>query len=174
MPSHWGFQPPWPDAKAPSPINARAEQVETSPYFRHAFLKRRALVPANGWFEWRKTEAGDKQLYYITHADGELLMFAGLWEPAGDGRATATIITPPAMTTLQSIHPRIPTVLAPGCWESWMDPELTDRERIRETAHPLPSDALVAYPVSKRVNRPMNDNAALIEPEGGVGEDPSP
>ena len=101
-------------------------------------------------------------------------MFAGLWEPAGDGRATATIITQPAVTTLQSIHPRIPTVLAPGCWESWMDPELTDRERIRETARSLPSDALVAYPVSKRVNRPVNDDAAPIEPKVGVGENPAP
>ena len=101
-------------------------------------------------------------------------MFAGLWELAGDARATATIITQPAVTTLQSIHPRMPTFLAPGCWEPWMDPELTGRERIRETARPLPSDALVTYPVSKRVNRPMNDDAALIEPEGGVGQDPAP
>ena len=172
MPAPWGFQLTWADAKAPSPINARAKKVATSPYFPQAFQKRRALVPANGWFEWRKTEADDKQPQQITHADGELLMFAGLLKPAGDGQATATIITQPSVTTL--IHPRMPTVLAPGCWESWMDPELTNRERIRETARPLPSDALVAYLVSKRVNRPLNEGAALIEPEGDVGEDPAP
>ena len=96
MAALWGFHPAWADNKAPSPINARAEKVATSPYFRNAFQHRRALVPANGWYEWRQDGAGGKQPYYITHADGELLMFAGLWEPAVDDRSTAAIITQPA------------------------------------------------------------------------------
>ena len=174
MPAHWGFHPPWADAKAPSPINARAEKVATSPYFRHAFQTRRALVPANGWYEWRATEAGDKQPYYITHADGELLMFAGLWEPAGDDRATAAIITQPAVNALRHIHPRMPTVLAPDCWASWMDPELTERDQVRKAVRPLSPESLVAYPVSKRVNRPANDDSELIEPVGGVDESTAP
>lgn len=169
MPAHWGFHPQRADAKAPSPINARAEKVATSPYFRNAFQTRRALVPANGWYEWRATDAGDKQPYYITHADGELLMFAGLWEPAGDDRATAAIITQPAVSALQHIHPRMPTVLAPECWASWMDPKFTERDQVRKAVRPLPGDCLIAYPVSKRVNRPVNDDPELIEPVGSVG-----
>lgn len=173
MPAHWGFRPAWADAGSPAPINARAEKVATSPYFRTAFSRRRALVPANGWYEWRRSEAGGKQPYYITGADGALVMFAGIWEPGADGAATAAIITRPAAASLEAIHPRMPLVLDPSCWDAWLDPALTEREAIREATRPLASDRLLAYPVSDRVNRPAHDDPGLVEPAPGA-EPPGP
>ena len=108
--SHWGFRPPWAKEDAPTPINIRTEKAATSPYFRSAFAHRRCLIPANGWYEWRKTESG-KQPYYITLKDpdrDEVVFFAVLWEPAGarDG----DLLRDPDRTRFSSlcVHPRPP------------------------------------------------------------------
>lgn len=163
--SLWGFHPPWADNKAPTPINARAENVATSRYFRNAFLHHRCLIPASGWYEWRQTEAGHKEPFYIRHTDDELLMFAGIFQPGeDDAHSTCAIITQPAVKTLAGIHPRMPTVLDDSCWAAWLNPELAERDEIRAATKALPAEALVAYPVSTRVNRPANDDPSLIEP----------
>jgi putative SOS response-associated peptidase YedK len=162
---HWGFHPHWAGADAPSPINARAETVATSGYFRDAFAHRRCLIPANGWFEWQSTEAG-KQPWYFTAADTALIAYAGIRTPAGTdqaGAASCAIITEPARGVARSVHPRMPLVLDPACWAAWLDPSLTSRADIRHAVQRLDPDALEAWPVSSRVNRPSEDDPGLLE-----------
>ena len=170
--SHWGFRPPWAKEDAPTPINIRAEKAATSPYFRSAFAHRRCLVPANGWFEWRKTESG-KQPYYITLKDpdrDEVVFFAGLWEPTGEGTETCcAILTEPVSQAFEFMHDRQPVVLDPERRWKWLDPELSDRDTIRKVARRLDPERLIAYPVSTRVNRPANADPGLIEQVEGEG-----
>jgi putative SOS response-associated peptidase YedK len=167
-PSRTGaFRPAWAKEDAPTPINIRAEKAATSPYFRSAFAHRRCLVPANGWYEWRKTESG-KQPYYITLRDpgeDEVVFFAGLWEPAGEGDDTCcAILTEPVSPAFAFIHDRQPVVLDPERRWQWLDPELSERDTIRKVARRLDPERLIAYPVSTRVNRPANDDPGLLEP----------
>ncbi len=160
----WGFRPKRVE-DGPRPINARAEKVATSPYFRSAFAHRRCIVLADGWYEWRKTEQG-KQPYYITLAENspqDILMMAGFWEPTTDGGACCAIITEPASDRLAHIHDRKPLVLDAECRWDWLDPELSERESIRQKTARLNPDALVDHPVSTRVNRPVEDDPELIE-----------
>jgi putative SOS response-associated peptidase YedK len=166
-PMLWGFRPRRVEG-GPRPINARAEKVATSPYFRSAFARRRCIVLADGWYEWRKMEQG-KQPYYITLADDapqDILMMAGIWEPTSDGGACCAIITEPASTRLAHIHDRQPLVLDAECRWDWLDPDVTERQAIRARTYRLDSDVLVHFPVSTRVNRPSEDDSGLIEAIG--------
>lgn len=159
--SHWGFLPAWvTDVKAPTPINAKAETVATSKYFRHAFSKHRGLVPADGYFEWRQTDEGKKP-YYIRHKDGDLLFMAGIWEPAETG-STCAVITQPAAAPVEFIHNRMPMLLDPECRWGWLDPKVTELESIRGATKRLNPRALEAYPVSTRVNNPRNNDVEVL------------
>ena len=161
----WGFRPPRAGDDAPRPINARAEKVATSPFFRHAFARHRCLVPANGWFEWQALEGKSKVPHYITHAEErELLMFAGIYDPdRDDKKANFAIITQPAAASIAHIHPRMPLVLDPHSYDAWLDPGLSERDRIQETICPLSQGMLQEWPVSTRVNKPENDEPGVIE-----------
>ncbi|GAB2715103.1 SOS response-associated peptidase [Halomonas garicola] len=161
----WGYRPGWADEKAPQPINATAEKVATSAYFRDAFAHRRCLVPANGWFEWLNVD-GRKQPHYLTREDGEPLWMAGLWAERPDGRLGCAIITEPARGAAAAVHPRMPLVLDQPSLEPWLDAELTQRDAIRRRVRHLTPEALIHWPVSARVNKPVEDDAGLIEPEG--------
>ncbi|RZU99373.1 SOS response-associated peptidase [Spiribacter vilamensis] len=163
----WGFRPQWAGDDAPAPINARAETVATSRYFRDAFARRRCLIPANGWFEWQQTSTG-KQPWYVTATDTPLIFYAGLWADSDQapGRCCA-IITEPARGVAETIHPRMPLVLAPEAAATWLDPSLTTRKAIRRAVHRLDPDRLSAWPVSTRVNRPGEDDATLLDPVEG-------
>jgi len=165
--AHWGFRPAWARDDAPVPINIRAEKAATSPYFRSAFAHRRCLIPANGWYEWRRIETG-KQPFFITLKDADpdaVLFFAGLWEERSDGEGNCcAILTEPASPALAFIHDRQPVVLDPACRWQWLDPELQERDAIRAATRRLDPHRLTAFPVSTRVNRPENDDASLLEP----------
>lgn len=163
----WGYHPHWAGQSGPQPINARAERLDTSRYFRGAFHKHRALIPANGWYEWLPSEGG-KQPFFITREDHQPLFLAAIWEPFEDETSCCAIITEPARGLAQSIHDRMPLVLDDASLEPWLDPELTERDAIRSSVHHLDADALAAWPVSKRVNRVANDDASLINPLGLV------
>lgn len=131
--ARWGLLPHW--AKDPRDgarmINARAETVATSPAYAPAFGSRsggRALLPADGWYEWRRLPGGGKQPYFLTPADGSVLAMAGLWSRWGSERLlTVAVVTTAAGTeALAGIHDRMPLLLAPDRWESWLsgDPAL--------------------------------------------------
>jgi putative SOS response-associated peptidase YedK len=186
----WGLVPSW--AKDPSGggrlINARAETVAVKPSFRSAFARRRCLIPADGYYEWRPLGGTDrgrprKQPYYIHRADGGMLAFAGLYElwrdsalPAdhpGSWLWTAAIITTRATDDLGRIHDRMPMVIGPGRWEEWLDPAAGDPDSLLNAMMPAASSGLEVRPVSTAVNSVANDGPGLIAPvaEGGPGEE---
>ena len=163
----WGLIPSWAkDRKISSHlINARSETVAEKPSFRSAFLKRRCLIPATGFFEWAQTEQG-KQAYHITRPAQELFAFAGLWEhweQDGDTVYSCTIITTPANQLMLPIHSRMPVILDPQNYQHWLD-----RQTKKATLQALL--ALDAYtemntiPVSNWVNNPRHNDPNCTRP----------
>jgi putative SOS response-associated peptidase YedK len=128
--ARWGLLPHW--VKDPRAgvkmINARAETVATSPAFATAFAGRRALLPADGWYEWRRLPGGGKQAYFLTPADGSVLALAGLWSRWGAERLlSVAVVTTVASGALTTVHDRMPLLLPPDRWEEWLSghPALT-------------------------------------------------
>jgi putative SOS response-associated peptidase YedK len=167
---HWGLIPSWSKDRKLGfrTINARAETVADKPAFRAAFKRRRCLIPADGYYEWRATESG-KQPYFFSSRDGRPLAFAGLWEQwtdkeTGEQLQSCTIIVTDANQRLRSIHDRMPVVLGVDDYATWLDPESNDRERLLALLQPADLDAIEAYAVDRRVNSPANDDPSLIEP----------
>jgi putative SOS response-associated peptidase YedK len=163
----WGLVPFWakdPDG-GPRPINARAETVAEKPTFREAFRKRRCLVPADGFYEWQKREKG-KQPYRIMLKDERVFAFAGLWElwKGEEEIESFTIIVTDANDFLKPIHDRMPVILDPKDYALWLDPDAHAANDLKPLLRPCPSDKLSAYPVSRFVNSPKNDDPACIEP----------
>lgn len=159
----WGYRPHWADDKAPQPINATVEKVATSNYFRGAFARHRCLVPADGWFEWVRVE-GRKQPHYLTRSDGEPLWFAGIWTGRPDGKPGCAILTEPARGVAEEIHPRMPLALDAESLGPWLDADLTNRETVRQVVRHLDAALITHWPVSQRVNKPIEDDAELITP----------
>ncbi len=161
----WGLIPHW--AKDPkiawSSINARVETLDTRPAFRSAYRKRRCLVPADAFYEWKK-EGTRKQPYAIALKSRELFAFAGLWENWQDPEIeqwvrTFTIITTDANELVAPIHDRMPVILAPEDYDGWLLPE-TDAKAL---LWPYPAELMTAWPISPRVNSPRNEGAELLE-----------
>ena len=169
----WGLVPSWskgPDSRY-SMINARAETVASKPAYRGPFRQRRCLVPANGFYEWKKTADG-KQPYFIALATGEALAFAGLWDhwtgPEGEAITSFTIIVTAANDCVRPIHDRMPVILGPDDHESWLGERgAPSRTKLAIMLRPYPAELMLAYPVSRDVNSPANDSPDLLE---GVGE----
>jgi len=176
--ARWGLVPSW--AKDPSigsrMINARAETVASKPAFARAMAVRRALLPADGYYEWQPPPEGSatktKQPFYIHTADGSPLAMAGLYEfwkdPAKDDDdpdrwlVTATVITTTAVDELGRIHDRQPIMLLPDAWDAWLDPAVGADDAARLLG--LPAPRLEATPVSTAVNAVRNDGPELIRP----------
>jgi putative SOS response-associated peptidase YedK len=169
----WGLVP-W-FAKAPDDgprsINARAENVATRPPFRDAFRRRRCLVTADGFYEWRR-EGRTRRPFFIRLRSHRPMGLAGLWErwrpPDGPPLLTGLVITCPATGRLASIHDRMPVVLAPDAAARWLDPTLDDPAVLRALLAPYPDDALEIYPVSPLVNSPRNDSPECVRPASGA------
>jgi putative SOS response-associated peptidase YedK len=163
----WGLIPSW--AKDPSignrMINARAEGIAAKPAFRAAFKARRCLVPADGFYEWRKEGRG-KQPFYIRRKDRAPFAFAGLWERWRDRaeeetRETFTIITTEPNGLVAPIHNRMPVIIPEEAYDRWFDPEETGDP---DLLAPYPEEELTAYAISTWVNSPAHDDARCIEP----------
>lgn len=163
----WGLVPFW--AKDPSignrMINARAETLADKPSFRNAYRKRRCLVLADGFYEWHR-DGGSKVPWYISLPDRRPMAFAGLWErwtdkETGETLETATIVTTDANPFMAKLHQRMPVVLEPDTASRWLG---MDDQLLGDYASVVPD--LRAWPVSRRVNSPANNDASLIEPEG--------
>lgn len=163
----WGLVPRW--AKDPAIgarlSNARAETVAEKPSFREAFRRRRCLVPASGFYEW-KAEAGRKQPYYVYPARGELFAFAALWEawhgPEGVLESCA-ILTTDANAVMQTIHDRMPVIIAQRDYSRWLD--CAPGREVRDLLGPCDPAAIAVRRVSRAVNNARNESAKLIEPE---------
>lgn len=160
----WGYRPVWAKGKAAQPINARVETVASSACFRDSFQKRRCLIAADGWYEWRSTETG-KQPHYLTRKDREPLAFAAIYAEREDGSLGCAILTEPARGSAAEVHERMPLILDDASLEPWLDPDLTDRETIRQVVRHLDASLIEHWAVSRAVNRPGNDSdAGLINP----------
>jgi putative SOS response-associated peptidase YedK len=162
----WGLIPSW--AKDPKfgyrTINARVETVATKPAFRSAFKRRRCLVASDGFYEW--SEVNGKHPYFIHMADDAPFGFAGLhehWEGEGKVIESCTIIVGEPNEMIARIHDRMPCILDPKDYDAWMDPEVTEAERLLPLLRPYPAEKMEAYPVSRRVNSPRNQGAELVE-----------
>jgi len=168
----WGLIPFW--AKDPKignrTINARAEGIQDKPSFRKPIRSQRCLVPADGFYEWKKTSAAGKQdkvPYFIRLKDQETFAFAGLydvWKGHEDRQiASFTIITTEANELVGDIHNRMPVILAVDAEKLWLDPD-TPLAGVLAALQPYPAASMEAYPVSKLVNNPRNRGKELIEP----------
>ncbi len=186
----WGLVPFW----AADPkigyrmINARAETVAQKSSFRKAFVKRRCLIPADGFYEWKK-EGKYKTPFFVTHRRGRPMGFAGLWEvwrpkearddlfsaelaPPSDQRYgstlyTFTIITTNAHERMRELHDRMPVVIMPNRRAEWLDPENENIPSLLNLLTPLPDDEMEFYEVSRIVNSPKNNSPECIQPIQG-------
>jgi putative SOS response-associated peptidase YedK len=165
----WGLIPSWAKdvAIGNRMINARAETVAEKPSFRRALQKRRCLVLADGFYEWKK-EGKKKTPMYITLKSHEPFGFAGLWEtwkaPSGEVIRSCTIITTTPNSLMESIHNRMPVILPQKAESLWLDRTIEGPEELTQLLVPYPDKAMEAYAVSSLVNSPANDTVACIEP----------
>lgn len=163
---HWGLIPSWAKEKKIGyrMINARSETAAEKPSFRAAFRSRRCLIPASGFFEWRR-RGKTKQPVYITLRERPLFAFAGLWEvwrsPGGEPVHSATILTTVANRFMADIHLRMPVILAAEDHDAWLQP--ASREEHQQLLRPCAPELMQAWPVSTVVNRPANDTPETIE-----------
>jgi putative SOS response-associated peptidase YedK len=162
----WGLVPSFTkDFKAArKPINARAETVGTSGMFKAALAKRRCLVPAAAFYEWKATP-DSKVPHAIARADGEMLAFAGLWEgwrsPEGDVLRSFVIITTEANAQMSALHSRMPVILEQADWPLWLGEADSGAEML---LRPAAGGVLRIWPVDKRVGNVRNDGPDLLEP----------
>ena len=186
----WGLVPKW--AKDPSAgnklINMRAETVREKPAWRRSLANRRCIIPVDGFYEWQGMGKGQKkQPIYITARDPQPLALAGLWatwhdpsaaetsdqQETSDGKAadgelwTCTILTTTPNKLLASVHHRMPVILPPEAWDTWLDPANTDTEALGALLVPAPDDLLVCWPVDTAVGNIRNNRPELLEPLEG-------
>lgn len=156
---HWGLVPHWAKDTKIKPINAKAETVDSKPFFRSAFKKSRCLIPANGFYEWKRTNK-HKQPFYFKLKDSELMSFAGLWdhwEHDGETIESCTIITTEANDVMKPVHNRMPVILDPDGYDTWL------QEGGKILLQPYAGE-MFSYPVSTAVNNPKINGKDLIEP----------
>ncbi len=165
----WGLIPSWADDPGIGArmINARSETAAEKPSFRSAFKKRRCLIPTDGFYEWQKTN-GTKRPFHIRLQDGDPFALAGLWEIWQDEDGlevhSCTILTTEANDLLASVHGRMPVILNPENYDFWLDPDAQEKEPLISLLEPYPSEAMEAYPVSRFVNSPSNNDPSCVEP----------
>ena len=171
----WGLVPSW--AKDPSIgnrlINARMETVAEKPAFKRAFASRRAILPADGYYEWYGESRGKKQPFFIHQRDGSTLAMAGLYElwrdeskPDDDPDAwlwSGTVLTTEAEDDLGRIHDRMPLLVERKDWATWLDPTVSTPD-VRSLLVPAAPGRLEAYPVAKDVSNVRNDGPHLVDP----------
>ena len=169
----WGLIPSW--AKDPEignrMINARAESLAEKPSFRSAFRRRRCLVLADGFYEWKQEQNSNlKTPLYIQLKSKQPFSFAGLWEnwnsPDGSQVYSCTIITTAANELIQTFHSRMPVILPEKSYSTWLSPQEFEPRQLEPLLLPYPASEMVAYPVSRRVNSPANDLPECVLPLG--------
>jgi putative SOS response-associated peptidase YedK len=162
----WGLIPPW--AGFPPigyrMINARAETVFARRAFSQAFQKKRCLVLADGFYEWKKP--GIKKPYYVRLRRDEPFVFAGIaeqWHRGDQTIESCAIITTKANKLMATIHNRMPVILSPDDYDLWIEPEFQDQDKLLSMLKPYPAEDMEAYPVGTFVNNPMNETEECIE-----------
>lgn len=171
----WGLVPSWATdpALGSRMINARAETAAEKPSFKAAYRRRRCLILADGFYEWRKEPGGKaKTPFYIHMADGRPFTFAGLWEvgrlddarcPDDAGLRTCTILTCEPNELVGALHNRMPVILPSSAYDRWLDPAEQSPDALADLLRPYPAAEMAAYPVSHWVNAPQHDDPRCIE-----------
>lgn len=167
----WWLVPHWsksPDSRYPT-FNARSETAHEKPAFRTPFRERRCIVPVSGFYEWAKLPGGGKQPYYITRADGQVLLFAGLWDTWGDPSIgppleSCTVLTTAANAQMSGVHDRMPCILEPEHLQAWMSSDTESVDVIRDLLEPAAEGLLQMHAVDPRVGNIRNTGIDLIEP----------
>ncbi|WP_017755120.1 SOS response-associated peptidase [Calidifontibacillus oryziterrae] len=165
----WGLIPPWAkDEKIGyKMINARAETITDKPSFHQALKKKRCLIIADSFYEWKRHEDKSKTPMRIKLKTDELFAMAGLWEgwtsPNGEKIYSCTVITTKANHFMSEIHERMPVILKPNDEKNWLNPSLNNAEQLTQFLKPLEDNWLEAYEVSPLVNSPKNNSIELIQ-----------
>jgi putative SOS response-associated peptidase YedK len=165
----WGLIPSWAKDMSGSAgmINARSETAATKPAFRDPMKFRRCLVPADGFYEWGRTESA-KQPFCFEVNDGELFAFAGLWDrwrdPSGQWIKSCSILTTTPNAVTAAVHDRMPVILKRNDCDLWLDPGMTDVEALSDLLKPFDARSMRSYPVSSRINQVQNDDPACSAP----------
>lgn len=160
----WGLIPYW--AKDASiglkTINAMSETAAEKPAFRDAMRRRRCLIPADGFYEWKRSGPKEKQPFQFGMADGAPFAFAGLWDrwlaPDRETLESCTILTTAPNSLVSAVHDRMPAILAPEDYDLWLDPGIRDPKRVLDCLRPFDAHLMKKYAVSTRVNRSENDD----------------
>jgi len=167
---NWGLVPSWAKERSIGTrlVNARVETLHEKPAFRGALKQRRCLVIADGYYEWRAAGA-QKQPYLIAAANGAPFGMAALWESwhdpeSGTPLESCVIVTRESAGVVRDLHARMPAIVAPGDYATWLDPRITDAATLEALLTGEPRVALVAHPVSRRVNNPRNEGPELALP----------
>jgi len=158
----WGLIPSW-SRNGKGFINARCETLETKPSFSESFQRRRCLIPADGFFEWKRV-GGSKQPYYFQLKDESPFAFAGIWDRSRNGKVltiSCAIITTTANELVEPLHDRIPVMLKPESYVIWLSPQ-TDAMALKKMLVPFPASIMLSHPVSSSVNYPENEVRDLI------------
>jgi len=157
----WGFISPWSKDpnRGPLLINTRAETAAEKPAFRSAFKSRRCLIPADGFYEWKKA-GNKKQPHYFRVAGGQLFAFAGLWEK-WQAIESCTILTTEANELSAQIHDRMPVILSSNDYSEWLDPLAKEPGKLLT---PFPASEMSAIPVNPIVNNARNEGPECVEP----------
>jgi putative SOS response-associated peptidase YedK len=170
-PFRWGLVPWYAEDRkgAARLINARSETVETTPAFRTSFAKRRLIIPAGAFYEWRRID-GRREPFAIERRDGDPMALAGVWaiwrdQETGERVYTCSILTTVPNELVSPIHNRMPVILDPADWDLWLS-ERAALPDLRRLLFPLPAEALEMFPVSTAVNNVRNEGADLLERVG--------
>ena len=182
---HWGLVPFW--AKDPKigsrMINARAETIAEKNSFKRPFAKKRCIIPADGFYEWKRVEGQKrKQPMYLTTIDESPFAFAGLWEVWKDSNTldqdgeplelySCTIITGEPNEKVADVHDRMPVMLPPDAWDTWLDRDNHDVDALQELLVPAPAELIQLRMVSTDVNNVRNNNPSLIDEAEPVTDD---
>ena len=165
----WGFIPNWSknEKMSRNTFNARDDRVAESATWRYSLGRKRGIVLANGFFEWKKT-GGFKQPMYITPKEGEIFQFAALYDSwintRGEKIDSCAIVTTPSNAFMSSIHDRMPMILDSQSLPIWLEPTITDPDRLRSLLIPVSENLLRAHPVSAEVNSYKHDSPSVIAP----------
>ncbi len=147
-------------------MNARSETVAEKPSFREAFRTRRCLVPASGFYGW-KPGPKRKQPYYFRPRDGGVFVCAGIWDrwtSVTDDLETVSVLTMPSNELVMPMDPRMPVIVNEEHFDSWLDPNTKDPVKLLALFKPFPAEQMECWPVSTRVNDPVEDDSELLTP----------
>jgi putative SOS response-associated peptidase YedK len=165
----WGLIPPWANdmSLGNKMINARAETILEKPSFRNPFIKKRCLIIADSFYEWKRHDDKTKTPMRIKLKEDNLFAMAGIWEgwktPEGASIYSCSVITTSPNKLMEEIHDRMPVILKRNDEKTWLDPSISDPKRLTSLLKPLEEDVMEAYKVSAQVNSPKNNSIELIQ-----------